>query len=119
MEIPDLSSQTYLLHPADGSMYLSVGWLGTRVVNPSETAYDLLYLLREIESFNQLRDPCLGLHTCEICGLFAIKGEFFVQRDMTRYVLPNMVRHYITEHRYRLPAVVEEAIRARVAQASR
>jgi hypothetical protein len=73
MEIPDLSSQTYLLHPEDGYTYLSVGWLGTRVVNPSETPYDILYLLREIEPFNQLRDPCLGPHICETCGLFCTK----------------------------------------------
>src|SRR6185503_17266231 len=52
-----------------------------------------------------------GLHTCEICGGDDDKGEFFVEDHAVRYVLPNMILHYIIKHQYKLPDVVEAAVR--------
>ena len=52
----------------------------------------------------------MGVHSCEICGDHHDKREFFVGNGSTRYILPNMVDHYIQIHRYRLPEVVEAAL---------
>jgi hypothetical protein len=52
----------------------------------------------------------MGVHSCEICGDHHDKGEFFVGNGSTRYILLNMVDHYIQIHRYRLPEVVEAAL---------
>jgi hypothetical protein len=38
------------------------------------------------------------------------RGEFFIQYGSTRFVLPNLVLHYLARHRYKLPEVVEAAI---------
>jgi hypothetical protein len=126
VHIPDLSSKTYLGHPKDGFEYLSVGWLGDEVTHAGDTDPVVLLALQHLCKKNQLPDSCGGLHICGICFRNAPpplldemgwdrcardKGEFFVEDGTTRYVLPNMVHHYITEHGYRLPAVVEAALR--------
>ncbi len=148
MHIPDLSSETYNVHPKDGFEYLSVGWLGEKVTHSGDTDPAILFVLEQLARENQLPDSWRGLHDCEICLRGAPppsfderflgvvdedgrydppsqrsldemdlercardKGEFFVEDGATRYVLPNMINHYITKHRYKLPVVVEAALR--------
>jgi hypothetical protein len=126
MHIPDLSSKTYNVHPKDGFEYLSVGWLGDQVPHPADTNSVVLLALQHLSQKHQLPDSWRGLHTCGVCFQNAPpptldetgwgrcakdKGEFFIEDGSIRYVLPNMVHHYITEHRYKLPAVVEDALR--------
>jgi hypothetical protein len=129
MHIPELSLQTYNDHNeerCDGFEYRSVGWLGDRVERPGETEPEIVHRLHRLKANNQLSDCWMGFHTCEIClaekgesqftpkrGETKDKGEFFVEHGTTRYVLPNLVIHYIAQHGYRLPEVVEQAIRER------
>lgn len=127
MCIPDLSPYTYNEQDDTEFMYLSVGWLGDHVEHSGKTAPELVDRLEQLREENQLPDFFRGVHTCEICEksdpsndeigwkkLWEIgavgKGEFFVQYGSTRYVLPNMIIHYITHHEYKLPKVVEDAI---------
>jgi len=124
MHIPDLSTKTYNNHADGGFVYLSVGWLGDRVERPGATEPEVLERLRKLKSKHQLPDGWRGVHTCEICGAERTigklgaergeskdRGEFYVEHGSVRYVLPNMVIHYITRHNYKLPEVVEQAVR--------
>ncbi|WP_437907972.1 hypothetical protein WME95_08800 [Sorangium sp. So ce327] len=113
MHIPDLSEWTYNTHGNDGYQYRSVGWLGGAVTHPGDTDPTIVATLRFLWNVNQLPDDYRGLHTCEICGENHDKGEFFVEDQAVRFVLPNMVLHYIEAHHYRLPDVVEAAVRRR------
>jgi len=105
--IADLTNMTV---PGDGYEYLWVGWLGSSVPRTGETQATVLARLRALQERNQLRDGTLGLHTCEICGCESGHGRFFVEDPGTRYVLPNLIFHYISEHQYRLPDIVENAV---------
>jgi hypothetical protein len=127
MRIPDLSLKTYNEHNEyrqDGFEYRSVGWLGDSVERPGETELEIVLRIQRLMVKNQLFCSERGTHSCEIClaengadgvtwkyGETTHHGEFFVQRGSTRYVLPNLVIHYISRHRYKLPDVVEQAIR--------
>jgi hypothetical protein len=124
MHIPDLSERTYNVHPADSFTYRSVGWLGAAVPRKGKTSLEIVAQLGRMQQKNQLPDQFRGLHTCELClaeksgsaiplerGEALDKGEFYVEDGATRYVLPNMVLHYITRHGYKLPDEVEEAVR--------
>jgi hypothetical protein len=110
MQIDDLSAKTYNTHEEDGYTYLSVGWLGDQVKHEDVTHAEVFEILEALKERNQFYDGWMGLHKCELCANYMDKGEFYVENGTTRYVLPNMVMHYITDHRYRLPTVVEEAI---------
>src|SRR5215471_5043977 len=107
MHIPDYSLKTYNDHNEqrhDGFEYRSIGWLGEQVERPGETEPEIVHQLHGLKAKNQLRDCWRGHHTCEIClaekgsggfprerGETIDRGEFFVERGTTRYVLPNMV----------------------------
>jgi len=108
--IADLTNITV---PGDGYdyLYLWVGWLGSVVPRTGQSDMTVIARLRGLQERNQLRDGTLGLHTCEICGGDSGHGSFFVEDFRTRYVLPNLVFHYIAAHEYRLPDVVEDAVR--------
>jgi len=116
--IPDLAAETYNDHVVDGELtYRSVGWLGNRVERQGETDPEIVTRLQQIQASNQLSDNWRGLHDCEICKAEKVvwpesdKGEFFVEQGSIRYILPNMVIHYITRHDYKLPESVEQAVR--------
>jgi len=106
--IADLTNMTV---PGDGYDYLWVGWLGSVVPRTGQIDVTVIARLRGFQERNQLRDGTLGLHTCEICGGDSGHGSFFVEDSPTRYVLPNLVFHYISAHQYRLPDVVEDVVR--------
>jgi hypothetical protein len=123
MYIRDLSSRTYNNHVHGEFKYRSVGWLGSSVTRHGATNPEVVGRLRELKAANQLPDLWRGLHTCAICvreigrsavvakrGESSDKGEFYVELDNIRYVLPNMVLHYISQHGYQLPDVVEQAV---------
>jgi hypothetical protein len=61
---------------------------------------------------NQLPDHSLGSHTCEICGEAKGHGQFFIEDSNCRYILPNLVIHYVAAHSYKLPLEVENALRS-------
>ena len=110
--IPDLSRTTYVPTPNDGFDYFSVGWLGDDVEHAGPTSEMVISALRRAaESSPRDWGPVLeGLHTCEICGRYSGAGEFVIERIWSRYLLPNMVFHYIEAHGYRLPMIVEAAL---------
>jgi hypothetical protein len=113
MHIPDLSRKTYNKHD-DGFQYFSVGWLGADVPRKGGTSELVLESLKEHKERCQLLDQYRGRHACEICGSHHEKGEFYVQSGAVRFVLPNMVIHYIEEHGYKLPDEVEFVILSKI-----
>ena len=120
--IPDLSSTLYSPDLHRGANAVSVGWLG-RCTRPwwkapligttKRHAADpsVLALLSRAAADNQSDCVELGLHTCETCGREESSGEFWFEWDGVRYVLPNMVFHYIDAHGYSLPSQAVEALR--------
>jgi hypothetical protein len=57
-------------------------------------------------------DPFRGVHRCEICGQATSHGEFFIDLNGVRYILPNMVVHYVEAHGYAPPAEFLEQLEA-------
>jgi hypothetical protein len=132
MYIPDLSTVIRRPHPNDGFEYRSVGWLGDRVEHPGDTDPFVVAVLQHLWNTNQLPDDRSDGEWCALCGpdapLFldvegrhfgglppvpdciVERGEFFIQDGSIRFVLPNLVLHYLARHRYKLPEVVEAAI---------
>jgi hypothetical protein len=131
MYIPELSRQTYRAHGNDGFEYRSVGWLADQVTDPGDTDPYLVAVLGHLWNVNQLPDNSSEAHRCEVCApdsspavdieahpgvsrrgaqVKSAQGEFFVEDGSTRYVLPNLVLHYLLAHRYKLPEVVEAAL---------
>jgi len=108
--IPDLSPETYNKYEDDAYTYLAVGWLGEEVRSKGDTAPVILDALLSAKKNNKISDDWFGYHTCEICNAYEDLDEFFVPDGTTKYVLPNMVIHYIQSHGYRLPEVVEMAL---------
>ena len=109
-EIEDLSDTTYNDHEDEHFTHLSVGWLGNNVTSKGETAAELLSALHALKEKNQLLDGWMGVHTCEICEKHHDKGEFYAEGETTRYIMPNMIIHYIENHLYKLPSIVEAAV---------
>jgi hypothetical protein len=52
-----------------------------------------------------------GLHCCELCGKANSYGNFGVPAGSLLFVAPEMVVHYVQDHRYAPPAAFVEAIR--------
>lgn len=98
--VPELAHATGIQSPIEA---IAVGWLGDRV--PSIGAVDdgLRVALEHFARFHYLDGGQLGLHTCEICGRFAGRGEMLIETPEGRYVLPQLVLHYIADHSYRPP----------------
>jgi hypothetical protein len=106
--IADLTDMT--LPTGDQKQELWVGWLGDEVEEPGPTTARVLAALQDAHRLHQLRDGTMGSHTCEICKGAQGHGHFFVDDGNSRYILPNLVIHYITAHQYKLPPVVEQAL---------
>ena len=106
--IPDFTDMT--LAGGDSRAELHVGWVGDDVKAPGPTSVTVLEALLHAKAWNQLPDGCLDSHDCEICDGANGHGHFFIEDTNCRYVLPNLVIHYITEHSYKLPGQVEEAL---------
>lgn len=110
MFIPDLTDMT--LPDGECRAELWVGWLGAEVEHPGLTGEVLRGALRRARRLNQIPDRVMGSHVCKICGGVTGRGQFFIQGINCRYVLPNLVNHYVEAHQYRLPEEVEEALRS-------
>ena len=106
--IPDFSDMT--LPGGVSRVDLCIGWLGDNVVEPGITSGATIEALERAKSRNQMPDDTLDSHECEICEGVHGHGQFFVEDTNCRYILPNLVIHYITAHHYKLPAVVEQAL---------
>lgn len=106
--IPDLTDMT--LPDGRNVQELWVGWLGDEVHTAGPTDPRVLAGLRSACSTAQIPDGTMGSHECEICGNARGHGQFFVEDRSARYIMPNLVLHYIEAHGYRLPPEVEAAI---------
>lgn len=106
--IPDLTDMT--LPDGTSRAELWVGWLGAAVEAPGLTAGVTLDALCHARIQNQLPDHSMGAHDCEICGRASGRGQFFIDDTDCRYVLPNLVVHYVAAHSYKLPIEVERAL---------
>jgi hypothetical protein len=53
---------------------------------------------------------CMGPHCCDICGRFMAAGNFGVPSGSLLFVAPEMIVHYVDEHRYRPPEEFIEAV---------
>jgi hypothetical protein len=132
MYIPDLSARTYDRLGGDGFEYRSVGWLGRHVERKGDTDSTLIHVLLHLAAINAIPNEWLGLHMCEMCETRRVPGggpadadlpprdvwedpmgggALFVEDGKLRYVLPWLIFHYIIVHRYKLPDVVEAAVR--------
>jgi hypothetical protein len=106
--IEDFTDMT--LPGGDARAELYVGWLGDEVKAPGTTSSAILEALLSAKAWNQLPDGSLDSHDCEICDGESGHGHFFIDDTNCRYILPNLVIHYITAHHYKLPAEVEDAL---------
>jgi hypothetical protein len=98
--VPELAHATGIQSPIEA---IAVGWLGDRVPSIGAVDNDLRAALEHFSRFHYLDGGQLGLHTCEICGRFAGRGEMLIETPEGRYVLPQLVLHYIADHSYRPP----------------
>lgn len=107
-EIPDLSTEPYIPAVADrGKNVRMIGWLGTSVPSRSKgtVSSDCLQAIKYYMTAHRRDDGFLGNHTCEICteNPAETHGEFFIDLAHFRYVMPQMLVHYIEAHGYRPP----------------
>ena len=94
-----------------GLVTRSIGWLGATVPTSRPVDPVILAALRHYASWARVEDGSQGVHTCEICDAFCSNGEFWIIWSGTRYVLPQMTLHYITQHGYRPPEQFLEDVR--------
>ncbi|MGH9902568.1 MAG: hypothetical protein ACRD68_12240, partial [Pyrinomonadaceae bacterium] len=121
--IYDLSPILYSPDAHPKTNVLSVGWLGrykrpgwvSRLLprnRPPRDGESLIATLRDLAALNQVTCRTFGYHTCETCWRENSRGEFwFESLGGIRYVLPNMLFHYIEAHGYVLPREVFDALR--------
>lgn len=88
-------------HP--GLVTRSVGWLGDTVPSTGPVDPVILAALKHYTSWARVEDGWMGVHTCEICDAYYANDEFWIIWKGVRYVLPQMMLHYITAHGYRPP----------------
>jgi hypothetical protein len=118
---PDLSPYTYRPNPETGENAVNVGWLDAGHEYPKGDVHDavqqkILVLCRT--PVNRTR----GFHPCPICNkvqwpltvngedLYLGSAEIWVRgRNGQWYAAPDIICHYIRDHRYRPP---EEFVRA-------
>ena len=106
--IPDFTDMTVPGGPVRVELW--IGWLGSEVELPGATDPVTLDALLAAKTWTQIPDGEMGAHTCEICGRADGHGRFYVDDFNCRYILPNLVIHYMTEHAYKLPEEVEQAL---------
>ena len=107
-EIPDLSTEPYIRAAADrGKNVRTIGWLGSSVPSGSKgtVSSGCLQAIRYYMTAHQRDDGFLGNHTCEMCIEHPTEthGEFFIDLAHFRFVMPQMLIHYIEAHGYRPP----------------
>jgi hypothetical protein len=87
-----------------GRAIRTIGWLGDTVGEMTDRR----------GTAHHRDDGQLGYHECEMCGEGGPEthGEFFIDLEGVRYILPDMVLHYITDHGYTPPDAFLSAVRA-------
>jgi hypothetical protein len=102
--IPDGSGQVFFPAKQDaGRETRSIGWLGDHVPNHGTVGHAALAAIKYFRTAHRRGDPFRGIHLCEICRKVIGREEFFIDLDSVRYVLPQMVLHYIEDHGYAPP----------------
>lgn len=114
MYFHDLATETGI---ASGPRIRAIGWLSNRHSFPTgDSSEDFVKMLRVIcarwgDGGRALGWPCAcGLHTCELCGKFHASGNVGVPTDSVLFVAPEMVLHYVEQHRYRPPQEFVDAV---------
>ena len=113
MQIDDLSSAVYAGELHQDAVVRSVGWLGNQVPRTGELDQGALKRLRHYRDVAFHDEGDMGNHVCEICGVENGRGEFWVEWDGVRYVLPALVLHYCEAHGYLPPAEFLSALALR------
>jgi hypothetical protein len=102
--IPDFSEQVFFPAKQDtGRETRSIGWLGDHVPNRGAVGPAAKAGIRYFRTAHRRGDPFRGIHLCEICKKVIGRGEFFIDLGGVRYILPQMVVHYIEDHGYAPP----------------
>jgi hypothetical protein len=109
--IHDFSEQVFFPAKQDlGRETRSIGWLGDHVPNQETVGPAALAAIRYFRTAHRREDPFRGIHICEICKKVIGRAEFFIDLDGVRYILPQMVVHYIEGHRYAPPSEFQERL---------
>ena len=105
MYIEDMSSDVYAVELHTSVRACSIGWLEDTIPTTGVVSPNLLAALEHFNSFHFVDEGELGYHECGLCREMAVqsRGEFWIERDGIRYVLPRLVIHYIGDHGYRPP----------------
>jgi hypothetical protein len=102
--IPDGSGQVFFPAKQDvGRETRSMGWLGDHVPIHGTVGPAALAAIKYFRAAHRRCDPFRGIHFCEICRKVIGREEFFIDLDNIRFILPQMVLHYIEDHGYAPP----------------
>ena len=88
MHIDDLAATAYTLELHEGVAIRAVGWLGDVIPRRGRLDAAVLDQLRHYREVAFHDDGDLGDHVCEICGRERGRGEFWIEWDGVRSVLP-------------------------------
>ena len=109
--IPDLSEQVFFPAKQDtGRETRAVGWLGDHVPDRGMVRPAAIEAIKYFRTAHRRGDPFRGVHLCEICKKEIGREEFFVDLEGVRYILPQMVVHYIEDHGYAPPNEFQERL---------
>ena len=102
---------------AEGEHVRAVGWLSDQHPFPvGDTSLEFLTRLKEFcARWQDGLDPLawgvfMGSHRCELCHGFMASGNIGVPVSDVLYAAPEMVAHYVEEHRYSPPAEFTAAV---------
>jgi hypothetical protein len=109
--IADFSERVFFPAQQDlGRETRSIGWLGDHVTNRGTVGPATMEAIRYFRTAHRRVDPFRGIHVCEICKQAIGREEFFIDLDGIRYILPQMIIHYIEDHGYAPPSGFQERL---------
>jgi hypothetical protein len=103
VQIDDLTAMAYALELHEGATIRAVGWLGKTVPRRGRLGAAVLDQLRHYRTVAFHDEGDLGNHVCELCGRESGRGEFWIEWNGLRYVLPALALHYCEAHDYLPP----------------
>ncbi len=101
---PEMGRKTMV---ASGEHVRAVGWLHPQYPFPQGTVPAMV--IERLREFTQRCGESTraldwgsfgGLHNCEFCGHFYAVGNFGVPDGPVLFVAPEMVTHYVEQHKY-------------------